>query len=50
PGANATARVSWAKGIISRNAAATFTAEQFIHASTWLPATDIPYDHGLTST
>ncbi|PNY08310.1 pectinesterase [Trifolium pratense] len=50
PGANATARVSWAKGLISKKAASIFTAEQFIHARTWLPATGIPYDHGLKST
>ncbi|GAU22657.1 hypothetical protein TSUD_234790 [Trifolium subterraneum] len=47
PGANATERVKWAKGLISKRAAAIFTAERFIHASTWLPATGIQYDHGL---
>jgi pectinesterase len=50
PGANATARVYWAKGLITKKAASIFTAERFIHASTWLPATGIPYDRGLTST
>jgi pectinesterase len=47
PGANATARVYWAKGLITKKAASIFTAERFIKASTWLPATGIPYDSGL---
>ncbi|KAK2431047.1 pectinesterase [Trifolium repens] len=47
PGANATARVYWAKGLITKKAASLFTAERFIKASTWLPATGIPYDKGL---
>ncbi|KAK2431039.1 pectinesterase [Trifolium repens] len=47
PGANATARVYWAKGLITKKAASIFTAERFINASTWLPATGIPYDKGL---
>jgi len=47
PGANATARVKWAKGIITRDEAAKFTAEPWIGASTWLNSTGIPYYGGF---
>lgn len=47
PGANAKNRVYWAKGLITRDEAARFTAEPWIQASTWLPSAGIPYNPGF---
>lgn len=47
-GANTQRRVNWAKGQISKQDATRFTAENFLHASTWLPATGIPFDNSFT--
>ncbi|XP_061373628.1 pectinesterase-like [Gastrolobium bilobum] len=48
PGANTQSRAKWGKGLISKTEAAKFTAEQWIQASSWLPATGIPFDAGFT--
>ncbi|KAJ1425602.1 Pectinesterase, catalytic [Sesbania bispinosa] len=48
PGANAQARAKWGKGLISKDEAARFTAEPWLQASTWLPATGIPFDATFT--
>ncbi|XP_027187000.2 pectinesterase 4-like [Cicer arietinum] len=59
PGANATSRVKWAKGVINKDEvvrftaeitkdeAVRFTAEPWLNASTWLPFTSVPYNKGL---
>lgn len=44
PGADATKRVYWAKGLITKNEAARFTAEPWIQARTWLPSVGVPYN------
>jgi len=49
PGANTQARAKWSKGVISKDEAAKFTAENWLQASTWLPATDIPFGPGFES-
>lgn len=43
PGANTQARAKWSKGVISKDEAAKFTAENWLQASIWLPATGIPF-------
>ncbi|CAJ1969551.1 unnamed protein product [Sphenostylis stenocarpa] len=48
PGSNAKSRASFAKGIISREEAAKYTAEPWLQASTWLPATSVPFDPSFT--
>ncbi|XP_027367745.1 pectinesterase-like [Abrus precatorius] len=47
-GANAQNRVKWGRGVLSKTDAAKYTAEQWLQASTWLPATGIPFDLGFT--
>lgn len=47
-GASVERRVEWAKGLISKEEAAQFTAQQFLQAHTWLSATGIPFDDGFT--
>ncbi|WVY97512.1 hypothetical protein V8G54_029663 [Vigna mungo] len=48
PGSVANARAPFSKGLISKDEAAKFTAEPWLQASTWLPATGIPFDAGFT--
>nr|XP_029151559.1 pectinesterase-like [Arachis hypogaea] len=48
PGANVNARVKWGRGVLNKNDAAQYTAEHWIQASTWLPATSIPFDPAFT--
>lgn len=48
PGSNAQARAQWAKGLISKEEASQYTAEPWLQASTWLPATGIPFDTTFT--
>lgn len=48
PGSVAQARAPFGKGLISREEAAQFTAEPWLQASTWLPATGIPFDPSFT--
>ncbi|KAK7278125.1 hypothetical protein RJT34_23150 [Clitoria ternatea] len=47
-GADVKARVKWGKGVLSKADAAKYTADQWLQANTWLPATGIPFDLGLT--
>ncbi|TKY52380.1 pectinesterase/pectinesterase inhibitor [Spatholobus suberectus] len=47
PGALTQARAKFAKGLISKEEASKFTAEPWLQASTWLPATGIPFDPGF---
>ncbi|KAK2398493.1 pectinesterase [Trifolium repens] len=47
PGANSQARVKWSKGLISKDEATKFTAQPWLQANTWLPATGIPFSSGL---
>ncbi|RDX68429.1 putative pectinesterase/pectinesterase inhibitor, partial [Mucuna pruriens] len=48
PGAAAQARAKFAKGLISKEEATPFTAEPWLQASTWLPASGIPFDASFT--
>ncbi|OIV95342.1 hypothetical protein TanjilG_07498 [Lupinus angustifolius] len=48
PGANTQARAKFSKGQISKQEAEKYVAERWIQASTWLPATGIPFDGGFT--
>ncbi|TKY52411.1 Pectinesterase protein [Spatholobus suberectus] len=48
PGAAAQARAKFGKGLISKEEATIFTPEPFLQASTWLPATSIPFDPSFT--
>jgi pectinesterase len=47
PGANSQARAKWSKGLISKDEATKFTAQSWLQANTWLPATGIPFSPGL---
>ena len=47
-GANVQRRVKWGRGVLNKNDAARYTAQQWLQASTWLPATGIPFDPGFT--
>ncbi|CAJ2677232.1 unnamed protein product [Trifolium pratense] len=47
PGANSQARVKWSKGLISKEEATKFTAQPWLQANTWLPATGIPFSSDL---
>ncbi|ESW17099.1 hypothetical protein PHAVU_007G210200 [Phaseolus vulgaris] len=47
PGSNANARAPFSKGVISKQEAAKYTAEAWLQASAWLPATGIPFDAGF---
>ncbi|XP_004503204.1 pectinesterase-like [Cicer arietinum] len=47
PGANASARVKWAKGVITKDEVVRFTAEPWLNASSWLSFTGVPYNKGL---
>ncbi|OIW07047.1 hypothetical protein TanjilG_02681 [Lupinus angustifolius] len=47
-GANAKNRVKWGRGVLQKNVAAQYTAEQWLQADTWLPTTGIPYQTGFT--
>ncbi|KAK7259136.1 hypothetical protein RIF29_24735 [Crotalaria pallida] len=46
-GASTLKRAKWAKGQISKSEALKFTAEQFLTASEWLPATGIPFENNI---
>ena len=48
PGSVTQARAKFGKGLISKADAEKFTAEQWIQASTWVPATGIPVDPTFT--
>ncbi|KAE9593755.1 hypothetical protein Lal_00036380 [Lupinus albus] len=48
PGASTHARAKFSKGQISKQEAEKYIAERWIQASTWLPATGIPFDSGFT--
>ncbi|XP_061373629.1 pectinesterase-like [Gastrolobium bilobum] len=47
-GANVKTRVKWGRGVLSKNDAARYTADQWLQANTWLPATGIPFDPSFT--
>lgn len=47
-GANVQKRVKWGKGELSKADATRYTADQWLQANTWLPATGIPFDLGFT--
>lgn len=47
-GANVQKRVKWGKGVLSKGDAIKYTADQWLQASEWLPATGISYDPGFT--
>ncbi|XP_027367868.1 pectinesterase-like [Abrus precatorius] len=48
PGSVVKARAPFAKGLISKEEATQFTAENWLQASTWLPAAGIPFDASFT--
>ncbi|MED6120126.1 hypothetical protein PIB30_018153 [Stylosanthes scabra] len=48
PGANVESRVKWGHGVLSKNDAVQYTAEQWIQGSEWLPSTGIPFDPAFT--
>ncbi|KAK7269557.1 hypothetical protein RIF29_22288 [Crotalaria pallida] len=48
PGADAKNRVKWGRGVLQKNDSALYTAEQWLQAKTWLPATGIPFEPGFT--
>ncbi|KAK7356264.1 hypothetical protein VNO80_15532 [Phaseolus coccineus] len=47
-GADVKARVKWSRGVLSKADASKFTADQWLQANTWLPATGVPFDLGLS--
>lgn len=47
-GANTQRRVKWGRGVLNKNDAAKYTADQWLQANTWLPATGISFDLGFT--
>ncbi|CAN1827813.1 Pectinesterase 3 [Linum perenne] len=49
PGSSVAGRVKWAgyKPELTRDEAARFTVESFLHGSTWLPATSVAFDSTL---
>lgn len=47
-GANVKNRVKWGRGVLKKADAASYTADQWLQANTWLPATGIPFDPGFT--
>lgn len=47
-GADVKARVKWSRGVLSKAEANKYTADQWLQANTWLPATGVPFDLGLT--
>ncbi|XP_022952377.1 probable pectinesterase/pectinesterase inhibitor 7 isoform X1 [Cucurbita moschata] len=50
PGANTTHRVNWPGfHVIDRQLAKSFTVENFINGTYWLPETNVPYTSGLYS-
>ncbi|KAI4301583.1 hypothetical protein L6164_034846 [Bauhinia variegata] len=48
PGANTAQRAKWGKGVLSSDDAARYTAGRWLQASTWLPATGVPFTAGFT--
>ncbi|XP_014511807.1 pectinesterase-like [Vigna radiata var. radiata] len=47
-GADLKARVKWSRGVLSKADANKYTADQWLQANAWLPATGIPFTPGLT--
>ncbi|MED6205833.1 hypothetical protein PIB30_021299 [Stylosanthes scabra] len=47
-GSDASGRIKWAKGLISKNEASKFTLDRFLQASSWLPATGFAFDSSFT--
>ncbi|KAJ1425605.1 Pectinesterase, catalytic [Sesbania bispinosa] len=47
-GADAQKRVKWGRGQLTKEDAMQYTADQWLQANTWLPATGIPFDLGFT--
>nr|KYP57642.1 putative pectinesterase/pectinesterase inhibitor 13 [Cajanus cajan] len=47
-GADVKTRVKWSRGVLTKGDAAKYTADQWLQANSWLPATGIPFDLGLT--
>ncbi|ESW17100.1 hypothetical protein PHAVU_007G210300 [Phaseolus vulgaris] len=47
-GADVKARVKWGRGVLSKADASKFTADTWLQANTWLPATGVPFDLGLS--
>ncbi|QCE07151.1 pectinesterase-like [Vigna unguiculata] len=47
PGADVKARVKWSKGVLTKDDATKYTADQWLQANAWLPATGIPYTPGF---
>lgn len=47
-GADTQRRVKWSRGVLNKADATKYTADQWLQANTWLPATGIPFDLGLT--
>ncbi|XP_028792005.1 pectinesterase-like [Neltuma alba] len=48
PGAATNNRVKWSHGVITKDDATQYTAEPWLQAGSWLPATGIAFDSGLT--
>ncbi|KAG4983256.1 hypothetical protein JHK87_028005 [Glycine soja] len=48
PGSVTQARAKFAKGLISKQEAAKFTAEPWLTTSTWLPSAAVPFDPSFT--
>lgn len=46
-GAVTSKRVKWGRGILTKDAAALYTAENWVEASKWLPASGIPFNTGF---
>ncbi|KAF7804969.1 pectinesterase-like [Senna tora] len=42
-------RVKWSRGLLTKADAAHYTAEEWLKASTWLPATGVPFTAGFTA-
>ncbi|KAL1312830.1 hypothetical protein HN51_039410 [Arachis hypogaea] len=47
-GADASGRVKWAKGLISKDEASQFTVDNFLQANSWLHDTGFPFDASFT--
>ncbi|CAJ2628966.1 pectinesterase-like [Trifolium pratense] len=48
PGSDVKARVKWGKGVLTKADAMKYTANEWIQAGMWLPATGIPFELGFT--
>ncbi|KAK4273322.1 hypothetical protein QN277_021748 [Acacia crassicarpa] len=48
PGAATNNRVKWGHGVLTKDEATQYTAESWLQASTWLPATGVAFDSVFT--